>query len=77
MSELKIPEAAYTAGANAYDEADPDSRWLEAIDAAAPLIVAAKLRQLATKYREAGLSIAPYWLDNEADELDPQGLTKE
>lgn len=70
MNKLRIPEVAYTAGANAYDEADPDSRWLEAIDAAAPLIVAAELRRL---FQENPTAL---WLLRRANSLDPQGVTK-
>ena len=85
MSKLKIPEAAYVAGAKAYDDADPDSRWLDAIDAAAPLIVAAELRRLlniiytidsAQCADRSGLDVAEQIIANRMDELDPEGLTK-
>lgn len=88
MSELKIPEAAYTAGANAYDDADPDSGWSEAIDAAAPLIVAAELRQWTALLHERalyeegageqyGIRSVAHQLEYRIDKLDPQGLTKQ
>ena len=75
MRDLEIPEAAYIAGAAAYDEADFDSRWLEAIKAAAPLIVAAELRRIARKLSREWEVVADMLIER-AGELDPEGLTK-
>jgi hypothetical protein len=83
MSELKIPEAAYAAGEAGYDEscrlglrADGPGA---AIDAAAPLIVAAELRWLADELdsglQRTGLLNAADIARTRANELDPQGLT--
>jgi hypothetical protein len=76
MSELKIPYAAAVAGC-ATAHVDPLSvsghRYRRAIDAAAPLIVAAAYRARA---RECNCMHDAELLNCAADELDQQGLTK-
>lgn len=83
MSDLEIPEAAYEAGEHACSSLSPRkiaSLRLQldtAIEAAAPLIVAATLRQLQnnliTKENPHAIWRA---LGHRAQELDPKGLTK-
>jgi hypothetical protein len=71
---LEIPDAAYTAGAKVYAAKQDLAAAYGAIDAAAPLIVAAYLHHLADIY-PGGMS--PERLRNEARRLDPQGRIKE
>lgn len=75
MSELEIPDAAYAAGVRAAAPTNPydSARCKLAIDIAAPLIVAAKLRQILSEPR------ANEWpgfvhlaLNDIADDLDPE-----
>lgn len=72
---LNIPDAAWKAAEIA---AVPDGDCLRegdpitcAIDAAAPLIVAAELRRLLNG--EGNLSLSPHVLQRRIAELDPQG----
>lgn len=81
MSKLKIPEVAYAAGEAGYDESCRLGLRADglgaAIDAAAPLIVAAELRRLAKEQLKTHDDISCMSLLRRADELDPQGLIKE
>lgn len=79
MSELEIPERAYGAGEHAALQEDLRIASFRlqldtAIEAAAPIIVAAELRRIAAQYGEredvgAGDHVK---LNARADELDPQ-----
>lgn len=79
MSGVRIPAAAYAAAATAYDLTDLDSGWSEAVDAAAPLIVAAELWRLAGKGQGTGpfREFEQALLITRAEELDPEGLTRD
>jgi hypothetical protein len=73
MSDLEIPDAAYEVAVRAPGQG-------AAVDAAAPLIVAAELRRLAKTWNsEIPVINSTYVrqaLCQRADELDPEGLTK-
>jgi hypothetical protein len=88
VSNLEIPESAYRAAAKAacvdltiYSSAPIDA----AINAVAPLIVAAELRRLAKTWssdRQPAIMHVPtsyvrQSLERRADELDPEGMTHE
>jgi hypothetical protein len=75
MSELKIPDEAYSAVWDVVGGCS--SNVVEALQATAPLIVAAELRQLAKEQLKTHDDISCMSLLRRADELDPQGLTKE
>lgn len=82
MRELEIPQRAYHAAGRA---AALDALLDAAVEAAAPLIVAAKLRRKAANFEATG-KVQPdrreVWiaaandLIADADELDPEGRTR-
>lgn len=77
MSELHIPDAAYTAMLDAQDDWDDDEILANSIREVAAPVVAAKLRHLAA---DPPLWLSPgyrievrAWLNGLADQLDPNG----
>jgi hypothetical protein len=76
MSELEIPERAYEAGERAASELNPRIASLRfqldtAVEAAAPIIVAAAYRKRAENCPCGDCDA----LRTDADELDPEGGT--
>jgi hypothetical protein len=81
MSELEIPERAYEAGEAAIRVYVPNTDALnvvsDAINAAAPIIVAAELRQIARSFTDTGVPrLVKDLLNRRADELDPPTVTR-
>jgi hypothetical protein len=94
MSELEIPERAYESGEHASSELNPQTASLRlqldtAIEAAAPIIVAAELRRFADELyelrrsmreaddrgiRSSAIGEVIITLRHRADLLDPDGM---
>ncbi len=80
MSGLEIPDRAYEVAEAAHEEAGYRTasarlRSDSAVEAAAPIILAAYLRQLADE-NDPVARVARVWLQNHADKLDPEGATR-